>query len=243
MKWLNLFLFAFGSFSAFAQYDEEPDVASRHRPGIMWYFTGLKPDGRNSAPKYDRLMIDLNYNTWTSDSKIFSAKPTSIGFALHGMFDIPLAPKNTIGLGIGLSFRVQRIRFDGQLRRVDSTQSTLLDVSSATQEMTDRSLFGTNSFAIPVELRLRTPGWKHVKVHVGMNVGVRTRMFTKTTISGDFSRNHGFHDANRFFYGVHARFGFRNWSLFADYTLNRQFKSEQSTQLQPLRLGITCSLF
>jgi hypothetical protein len=56
-------------------------------------------------------------------------------------------------------------------------------------------------------------------------------------------KNKDLFDADPFFYGVHARLGIRNWALFASYSLTEQFKSDKSTSLQPIALGISISLF
>jgi hypothetical protein len=232
------------SFGLLAQGDGDPKVASRHRPGIMWFYTGLKPAGRNSGPKYDRFMIDLDYNSFVKDSMFLNAKPLSIGFNFHLMFDIPLAPKNTVGLGIGLSFRHQRISFDGMLQRNTESRSTQLLMTPAGAESPEKSVFASDAFAIPVELRFRTPNWSHVKLHVGAHAGIYTRTYTKTRFAGtDTDKSRDFFDADRFFYGVHARFGLRNWALFADYSLRPQFKSPNSTNLHAVSFGITCSVF
>ena len=246
MKWLSIVVLTCVSLPLFAQYDgKEPDIASRHRPGIMWYFTGFKPAGKNSAPKYDRFMIDLNYNSWANDSVIYQSKPLSLGFAFHTMFDIPLAPKNTVGLGIGLSFRHQRISFDGVLERNEQDRSTRLALTPVGMKGPEKSVFATDAFAVPVEIRFRTSQWRHVKIHAGFHVGAYTRVYTKTRLDGQDKtvKSKDFFDEDRFFYGVHARLGVRNWALFADYSLTKQFKSAQSTNLHPLSFGITCSLF
>lgn len=228
---------------ALAQYDgKEPDVASRHRPGFMWYFTGKRPAGKNSAPKYDRFMIDLTYHDWVNDStKLFSAHPGSIGFNIHAMRDFPLTLNNTVGLGIGLSYRHQHIRHDGLLLRDSMNRATLFAPNALPQP--DKSVFATDAFAIPIELRFRTPQWKHVKLHLGFHVGYRVRTLTKVWNDGDRVKNKDFFDDEPFFCGVHARLGIRNWAFFADYSLVKQFSSGNSTSLNPVSFGITCSLF
>lgn len=246
MNWISTLVFSLTVFSLAAQYDgKDPDIASRHRPGIMWYFTGFKPPGRNSAPKYDRLMADVHYDSWDTGSGLQKVKPLSIGFNFHMMFDIPLAPRNIVGLGLGLSFRHQRISFDGILDRDAVNRATKLVLTPAGAQSPEKSVFASDAFAIPLELRFRTPQWKHVKLHIGAHAGYRTRVYTKLRMAGDdrTSKSKDFFDEERFFYGVHARIGVRNWAFFADYGLNPQFTSGQSTKLNPVTFGITVSLF
>ncbi len=243
IRLLLLLVTVWMSAPALAQYDgKEPDVASRHRPGFMWYFTGMRPSGKNSAPKYDRFMIDLTYNDWVNDSlPLFSAHPGSIGFNIHGMRDFPLTRNNTVGLGIGLSFRHQHVRHDGLLLRDTASRATVWSFDNAVQP--DKAVFATSSFAIPIELRFRTPQWKQVKLHLGFHVGYRVRTMTKVWMDGDREKNRDCYDDEPFFYGVHARLGVRNWAFFADYSLVKQFSSTSSTSMNPVSFGITCSLF
>lgn len=245
MKSISTFICLLLLLPVIAQYDgKDPDVASRFRPGIMWFNTGWRPAKENSGPKYDRLMVDLSYNDWVNDSALFLVKPSSIGFNIHTMWDIPLAARNTVGLGIGLSYRCRRVNFNGLLIRNAEHQATTWQLYSGSTGP-DKSIFTTHAFAIPVELRLRTPKWKHVKFHLGAHVGYTIQAYTKVRLDGNKSKtkDKSFFDYNPFFYGVHARFGIRNWAFFADYSFTKQFRSEKSTDLRPLTFGITLSLF
>ena len=247
MKRFKALLCLLVALPSLAQYDgKEPDVASRYRPGIMWFNTGWRPAGKNSAPKYDRLMVDLSYNDWVSDTVgLFNVKPNSIGFNIHGMWDIPLTAGNSVGLGIGLSYRYQRVSYDGVLYRDSANRSTNWKLFEKSNMGPDRSIFGSHAFAIPLEIRSRVPKWKQVKLHVGAHVGYRIQMYTKTWYKAEqvVIKDRFFFDKDPFFYGVHARFGIRNWALFADYSLTKQFKSDKSTGLQPIAFGITFSFF
>jgi len=246
MKRFNLLICLLTALSSFAQYDgKDPDIASRFRPGFMWFNTGWRPAGENSAPKYDRLMLELSYNDWINDSALFLVKPSSIGFNVHGMWDIPLTVGNSVGLGIGLSYRYQHISYDGALLRDSSNRATVWQLNDGTMTGADRSVFGSHAFAIPFELRFRTPKWKQVKLHLGFHIGYRVQTYTKMWYNDKETsvKDRYFFDNAPFFYGVHARVGIRNWALFADYSISKQFSSSKSTALNPISFGITCSLF
>lgn len=229
-----------------AQYDGKDSlVASRYRPGIMWFNTGWRPAKTGKPRKYDRFMVDLTYNDWVNDSALFLVKPSSIGFNIHFMWDIPLNEGNGVALGIGLSYRHQHFRYNGDLLRDTANQATKWILYANGQNPHDKAIFGTRAFAVPVELRFRLKKWRHVKLHLGGYIGYRTRSYTKVwQDSGKRpEKNTHFFDAEPLFYGVHARVGIRNWAFFADYSLTPQFQSAKSTSLQPLAFGITLSLF
>lgn len=247
MNYLKVLLFCLVSLSLSAQYDgKDPEIASRFRPGFMWFNTGWGPAKVGKPRKYDRLMVDLAYNDWINDSALFLVKPTSIGFNVHAMWDIPLNKGNGAALGIGFSYRHQHMRYDGLMLRDSANQSTTWQLTDNSQNAGfDKSVFGSHAIAVPVELRFRMKKWRHAKLHIGGYIGYRAQIYTKVWTNGQetVTRDRHFYDNNTLFYGVHARLGIRNWALFADYCFAEQFKSSQSTNLRPVALGITVSLF
>lgn len=246
MKKLSLLILLCLALPAFGQYDgKDPKIASRYRPGFMWFGTGWRPAKEGRPRKYDRLLVDLTYNDWVNDSSLFLVKPGSIGFNVNGMWDIPLNENNGVALGIGASYRFQRIAFGGAMIRDTANRSTSWLLYDAEPAGYDKTVFGSHAFAVPLEIRIRIRKWRHAKLHLGGYAGYRIQTFTKTwTNDGQtITKDKAFFDDDPFFYGVHARLGIRNLALFADYTLSKQFKSAQSTSLQPIAFGLTISLF
>lgn len=232
--------------STMAQYDgRDPQIASRFRPGIMWFNTGWRPAKEGAPRKYDRLMVDITYNDWVNDSSLFLVKPGSIGCNVSGMWDIPLTKGNTVSIGIGVSYRYQRMSYNGYLQRDSLNQATQWMHYSDTNQLYDKSIFGSQAIAVPLELRFRSHSWRHVKLHLGGFIGYRTSMYTKvwTEDENRTTKDKGFYDDERLFYGVHARLGIRNWAFFGSYTFTELFSAEKSTSLQPIAFGITVSLF
>ncbi len=229
-----------------AQYNSEgSDLISRFHPGSMWFYTGLRPAKTEKVRKYDRLMFDFTYNDWSGDQGPFENNWSSIGLNTNLMFDIPLAKKNLVGLGIGVQHSIFRINHNGFFY-ADSlnefTQYTLPFSKNAEQ-----ILLAGNSFSVPFELRFRTKGWRHVKLHIGGKIGYQANMYSKVVSSGqngrEVNKQYGFADQNQLIYGVHARIGVRNWALYAAYNLNELFYHEKSIQLNLVQVGITLSLF
>lgn len=246
MKRYKLFFCLLLTVSAWSQYDgKDPKIASRYRPGFMWFDTGWRPAKEGKPRKYDRLMVDLTYNDWVNDSALFLVKPPSLGCNVNAMWDIPLNRDNGIALGIGVSYRYQHVRYNGAMVRDTANRSTEWTLYGSSASPYDKSVFGTHSLAVPLELRIRVRKWRQVKLHIGGYVGYRLQTFTKvwTNDRQTVTKDHAFFDVDPLFYGVHARIGIRNIALFADYTLSKQFKSDKSTSLQPLAFGITISLF
>ena len=225
----------------------EPDVASRHRPGLLWFYDGFKTSKLTDARKYDRLIIDLVHNDWMSDNtKPFQTHAGSIGFNTQLIFDIPITRKNIVSLGIGLGYGHTKIRSNQVVTNFNNSQETQL-VSKTLFPDLDKSIFKSNLLFIPVELRFRTPGWQHVKLHVGGRFGLQMAAKTKdfSSINGQRSihKTKGFQDLNRWMLSVHTRVGIRNWALTASYNITPYFDTSKENQINGIELGVSLSLF
>ncbi len=235
------------SFSNIAQEKVYEDgLISRFRPGFMWFNTGLRPAETEKVRKYDRLIVDIHYNTWSGDSvKMFQNKWSSISSSVQWMFDIPLQKHNTVSFGWGLGYKRTHIRFDDFLVRNEDLQATSLAENNGI--LYDKTHFFANEIFIPLELRLRSKGWKHVKFHVGGQVGYRfnasTRYNSTSSELQTSSSTLGFYDLNPLSIKAHARLGIRNCALFAAYDLLPYFRSKESTQLNGFSCGLSISLF
>jgi len=228
------------------QKSEESMHISRFRPGAMWFYTGLRPAKLEKVRKYDRLIFDLTYSTFTGDLKVFKNRWNSIGINTSFIREFPISSGNTIAFGTGLTHSLFRVETTGHLFAPDAsntftTQSEILTFAPET-----RFLVG-NSFSIPLEFRFRTKAWKHIEFHVGGKVGYQTNLFSKVIAedkNGKYvAKDHSFADINRWVYSAHMRLGIRNWAIYASCNLNTLFSNRASTQLNLLQLGISISLF
>ena len=232
--------------NASAQYDSQGDLASQFRPGVMWFYTGLRPAIAEKVRKYDRLVVDLTYNDWNSEiQKPFNNHWASIGLNTSFYFDIPLAKQNTVGLGIGLGHSYTSVRHNNVFSS-DTTNNYTLYTIVENPTFKKNSLIGHSVF-LPIEIRFRTKGWKHFKVHFGGRVGYQLGLYQKIMWDGEngriVTRSHDIADAHKLIYGAHIRIGVRNWSVYGAYQFNDIFKSTQSTKLNPFQIGIGISLF
>jgi hypothetical protein len=225
----------------------DPKLVSRFRPGILWFFSGFRPSKMVDARKYDRLVVDLVYNDWTGKTqKPFQQHWSSIGWNVQTFFDIPLTARNTVALGIGLGYGHTRMRIDQTLERIESSRTTMLSDFQSFSPV-DKSVFRSNKIFIPVELRFRTPGWKHFKFHIGGRIGYQfkasTSVFSSWNGHKTENRVRGFYDLNPLLLSLHARIGIRNWALTASYNVTPYFKNKASTQLNGLEIGLSVSFF
>mgnify|MGYP006153486005 CR=1 FL=1 len=237
------------SSTSHAQYNSEgQDLISRFKPGGMWYFTGFRPATPDKVRKYDRLIFDLTHSEWNGDLKPVQNAWTTIGLNTNLLFDIPLTKASPVSIGTGLTHSFIKMRNDGIVFTADSTSSyTSIHQGPTTGLFPTKRYLGGNSFSIPLELRFRTKGWKHFKVHLGGRVGYQLNFYQKSVTGSHSSRavlkDYSLPDVNRLIYSTHVRIGIRNWSVYGSYNLNSLFKSSNSAQLNLFQFGLSVSLF
>jgi hypothetical protein len=239
---LLIFIWSATSFSQWGYKSE--DVAHRFKPGFMWFYTGLRPAEVEKPRKYDRLVVDVLYNSWMNDGKFVKQDVgRSIGFNTNLMWDIPLNKYNGVGLGIGFQHRYQRTSPTSAVIYDPISKTT--DYNEAWQPSTPYNVFQSHVFALPIELRFRQKKWKQMKINMGGSIGYRPFMrrkswsLNKETIFID----RRLQDINPLDYQAHIRFGFRAFALYASYGFSPQFKSKESVKFTTASAGISISLF
>lgn len=219
------------------------DTQTRYNPGLFWRFTGFEPRYGKEGEKYDRLIVDLNYNDWTGDRNGTKTNWYSIGYNINLFFDIPFNRKSTTSLGIGLSYSHVNLMHNGVLSMNDSLGTTTLGLPVAGMSERQMNKFVANYIELPLEFRFRTPGYKHFKFHVGFKAGVRISSFERWKEGSDLYKEFNHPDIARFRYGATVRIGIRNWSLYGAYFFSDMFTNSASSKLNPFSLGLSISLF
>ncbi|MBI2259683.1 MAG: hypothetical protein HYU67_12415 [Flavobacteriia bacterium] len=242
-----LFILVFNAVFQIYSQKERENVNSKFRPGIMWFYTGLRPAIPEKVRKYDRFIIDVTYNDWHGvKNKVFKNNWSSIGLNTSFLMDIPLSKGNTKAIGIGLSYGLYKINQNQFFIRNEKDKSTLMydDIKSYGIE---KSVFKLHSVSIPLEIRFRGKEWKHWKFHLG---GKFTYQFLASTVLSTKSNSfvskqvsQGFYDLNPINSSCYIRFGRRNWALFAQYNFLPLFKNSTSAQLYTFQWGLSISLF
>lgn len=230
-------------------YAQKPDssLISRYRPGLFWFYSGLRTKGRADVHKYERLILDVFYCDWnTPKVKPFQSDWTSIGWNIQSLFDIPVTKWNNVSLGVGLGYEHTRLQSNFVLDRMESTKSTeLSDFLPVLQY--EKSVFKTNKLFVPIELRFRTSGWKHFKFVVGGRIGYQfsnSTLFQYTNAETTVRQTTvGFYDFRPLSLSTHLRIGIRNWAITGSYNLNPYFKSAQSTKINGFQIGCSIALF
>lgn len=224
------------------QKEYDTQIEPNSRPGLFWYVT-WKTSNKPKPRKYDRFIFDVSYSSLNSATNIVSYSPMSIGFNTNIMNEFALNKRNTISVGTGIGISNSKAFLNNNLI-LDENKVVQCFPSVTETGFKKNGLVGTN-INIPIELRFKTKGWSHFKLHLGGKIGYQLTMKEKYFHS-DPSRNYksSLRNATELLtYSVHARLGIRNYALYASYNLNPLFKNPQSPPMNWFQLGISISLF
>ncbi len=218
---------------------------SQERPGLFWYYSGLRPFKDIDRKKYDRVIIDLTYNDWIGENGPFQNNWNSIGFSASINKDIQLKSTERVAFGIGLGYaylnhKTPRVFY---LTPFDAVQAVIPSPGDSILS----SFLTIHQFYVPLELRLRSIGWKHTKLILGARLGVQPRInfssYRKFEDEVSYSEVKLREQYNWFYLSAYARLGFRNWSLFFAYQPLTLFSNNASIDIHPVQMGISLSLF
>ena len=217
-------------------------LISRHRPGLFWFFDGLRPTKSTDNHKYDRLVFDLTYNDWSGDLKPFQNRRNSIGVNVNFMKDIKFKKTKVFSLGLGLGYGFSSILSEQKF----AVQNNIITFSTIQKSsIYDYSCFNNHRFFIPLELRFSTKQWNRWKFTVGGSFGINAAM-NQRMIGLDGSKMESADlgpAASLLNYGLHTRLGYRNFSLFGSYQINSLFDGRGNPNLHLFQLGLSISLF
>lgn len=231
-------LFAFFS-SAYSQ--EVIEKKAKGRPDLPGNFT--LEYGFNFAPKAPA-GFDLGF--WGSRT-----------LNLYYQYDIRIG-KSNFSFVPGIGFSMERFKFknDSTLAMVDG-QATLINPVNFGYRDVRKSMLVANYIEVPVEFVFRSnpedPA-RSFKFGVGGRVGYLFDSFTKLKYKEDgelrkIKNKQGF-DLSSLRYGVSARLGLGNFSLFGYYNLNPLFESgkglkenNKEVEFSTFTVGISLSSF
>lgn len=242
MKALTLLVLLFIGYHSNAQKDS--NLISRHRPGILWYYNGLRPLKDADNRKYDRFVVDLTYNDWAGATNPFKNKWNSLGMNLNFLSDIRFKKSKNFSLGIGASYGFSTIA--SSQRIIETSHNNLAFGPIGQNENYDYASIRAHRFFIPVELRFFSKNWNRVKFIVGGSIGVQTGMNQRLISKIDdktIKTASYINSSKELSYGLHVRFGLRNISLFGAYQLNPFVAKTNNLNLHAIQFGLSLSLF
>lgn len=208
-----------------------------------------QPTTNAKRERTDMFMVSYNYETLLNFPDSIRLSPWSRGVGISLMYDHFLAESDRISVGIGFGFYSHNYYTKADIvTSIDTAGNNFAEfVPFGPGNNIRRHKITRNYFEFPFEIRYRTkPNEKgnSWKVAAGAKLGYRTNIYSKTiTNSGDKYKSFIYPQMSRSRYGVTGRIGYGKVSVNGYYSLSNLFFEGRGTELTPLSLGVTITLF
>jgi hypothetical protein len=240
----NKITFVLISVCFFGLCQRDTNLISRHRPGIFWYFNGLRPLKDADNRKYDRLVFDFTYNDWSGAVKPFQNKWNSLGLNTNFISDLRFKNNKIFSLGVGLGYGYSTIATE--LKIIETSHNSVALSYKQASETYDYASIHFHRFYFPLEFRFSSEKWNRAKFILGGTIGIQTGLKQVLITRESFDKQketNNLANYSLFNYGLHFRFGLRNIAFFGAYQLNPIFKKGENPELYQLQFGLSLSLF
>ncbi len=214
-----------------------------------------------TADSRDRLIMELNWNTWLNTPTEFNVQAKSRGFNFYFYYDFLLGTDN-VALAPGIGMGNSNIFHESFLTVNNDSTSTAYG-NTEIQTFPENLDYKKNKISltyieIPVELRFRTnpnSKGKRFKISAGFKAGLLINSHTKYV--GDDTRataylanpdyvkykEHRILNLQTYRYGVTGRLGYGAVNLHAFYGLSDVFESGKGPEASALEIGISFNPF
>lgn len=196
------------------------------------------------------LKLDLGFNMPLYDGSVnmpsnlsaFETKPlNSSNVGLHVLPTTFSLAKHYVNLGTAITFDFNDFAFANNVVIVPRADTVAMAFDSVVTY--DKSKLKTVHAQIPLMLNFQTSPHnkkKNFQISVGGYAGLLIGSKSKTK-SDEYGKQKVRDDFNleKFRYGVIGRIGYRNFELYASYSLTSMFREDRGPALHPLTMGIS----
>jgi hypothetical protein len=213
---------------------------------IFDYYQGLFTSEEKGTDLQDRLLLELNWNSWLETPAGIDLRPVSIGFNVYRMYDIPFKKGGAVSFAFGYGFSSHNVHNNGAF--VVGTDSASGNSFTALEPFDPAYEYRKNKIAVnyvdvPLELRIRTKGARKFRLTAGFKAGVLVSDHTKTIDDDQKVKVYNLKNVMKYRYGAYGRIGFGRLIFTGYYALTPLFKKGRGEQLFPISAGIVFILY
>lgn len=217
----------------------------------LFEFFKLTADDDNPE-RFDRIVVDINYNNWVKAPPGISQKLYSIGGSFYWYKDIPLGEKSNVALAYGIGVDYHSVYSNGAVQYdVDGEGNTFTNITPIA--LPPGYTINKVSFKFleaPLELRLRTMSRSreerrgfNFKLYLGFKAGYRIGSHTKYRDNENKIKVFRLQNTLPYRYGPTVRIGFNKIAFNAFYSLTTVFESDKGVELIPFSIGFSWMRF
>lgn len=218
--------------------------------GLFEFFKLTADD--DSPEKFDRIVVDINFNNWLKSPPGIDQKLYSVGGSVYWYKDIPLGEKSNVALAYGVGFDYHSVYSNGAFQYdVDGAGNTFTNLNPITLPPGFTINKVTFKYVeVPLELRFRTMNRSreermgfNFKLYLGFKGGYLMGNNTKYRDSENKVKVYRMSNTLPYRYGPTVRIGFNKIAFNAFYSLTPIFESGKGVELIPFSIGFSWMRF
>lgn len=218
--------------------------------GLFEYFKLTADD--DGPEKFDRIVVDINFNNWVKAPPGIGQKMYSIGGSFYWFKDIPLGEKSNVAFAYGVGFDYHSVHSNGafeyDVNPDGSTFTNLKPFKLPSGYTINKAMF--KFVEVPLELRLRTMNSSreermgfNFRLYLGFKGGYMIGNHTKYRDNTSKVKIYRIENVLPYRYGPTVRIGFNKIAFNAFYSLTPVFEEGKGVELIPFSIGISWMRF
>lgn len=205
--------------------------------GVSSTYTKAQVDKPYQKDEDDKIIVNINYDTWQSVPKGIELRPISLGFDFANYYDLKIG-KTNFSLGVGWGISSHNVHHNGYF--VDSTNNhNRYTYLLPRNKSFEKNKFVVNYLDFPLELRFKTKTRRTFRLMIGAKAGWHIGDHTKTIDKEGKRKFYGIDGIRRYHYGVTGRIGWGDINFTAFYGLTSIFEDNAGPTLNPLSIGFS----
>ena len=218
--------------------------------GLFEYFK-LTADG-DGPEKFDRIIVDINWNHWTSSPNGVNQGVYSFGVSSYWFKDVPLGKRSNFAIAFGLGFDSQNFHHDGQfIFNQDINGDIFTDLITLPENyILYKNKIALNYVDAPFEFRFRTMNKTledrmkfNFRLYLGFKAGVLVNDHLKIKDTETKIKVFNVPNVLPYRYGPTVRIGFNKIAFNAFYSLTNIFEKDKGVLLTPFSIGFSWMRF
>jgi len=214
--------------------------------GLFEYFK-LTADS-DGPEKFDRIVLDVNWNHWLSAPEGVSQGYYSFGVSTYWFKDIPISKKSNFAIAIGLGFDSHNVHHDGKFDFVPDDNGEIYTdlIPHAKDYIFYKNKIALNYVDVPFEFRIRTMNKTleekmkfNFRLYLGFKAGVLVNDHLKINDTESKIKVFNIPNVLPYRYGPTLRIGFNKIAFNAFYSLTNVFEETKGVVLTPYSIGIS----
>lgn len=202
----------------------------------------IKPRLRDDSSRVgDRFIIDITHDRWLEVPDGVDQEILAPGFTITRTHDFRFG-NSALSFAVGYGISSHNVFSNAEI-----VYDSIADFSTLTpfgpNYSYKKNKLSAGYISVPLELRLITRGLKSVRIVAGFKAGYLFNLHSKKKDNDGKFKWYNYENVVPYRMGVYARIGYNNFSLYGYYGLTPLFEDGKGTELVPIAVGLSWTIF